>query len=652
MSFLSKIRSGSLGSTMSFAAKARYPETASAHRRMLSSLSLQRFTPPSSYPNSSLSGRRCSSLTVSTGKGTETNYSSTFVLLTTISLVAIAQKKESNAKQLARSMEEIETSFSKFDHFKPEERTQFVEKLKDAYLLLRQNCIAQKKQGIPPDLQQHAARLFHMYGRVLYPNMHPAKALFQFSVCFQLRALQSSAFPEVDSLWIGCESLEALPAFLISNQKTYLLQIDVRDKECIERIVSSGQKQALAVAHTLRYLGHCYQNLPEFGKPTEENIGLFENIYGLSGLILDHFEDEDSRWEWVELKYNTERFLLSLKHPHDVSKGLASLDAVKKELEKFPQDSLRVVEKRAQLHNILAIETMKLYTTCKDSTAKKEFFKQVYANTYAANQLAASREDFNPFLKSMFSYNVALRACSYEKEFGEKIASSTQIDAWFAYFKKTAEAYHYEHYYYAHMFLNIARLEKASGKLAEASKSLQIAEEVASRFPHETVETAKEIGKERVTLGNPSEKYCAFCDQEVLNRQTFYEDHLVRALYTHKPVLPGHCLVIPMRHVERFEELTDAEIVQMSRVIRKVNRAAILVFKTSSYLLLQKNGPEAGQTVFHAHFHYMPRETGDKSVLKFLAKMLIAPLWKPLPETEMQRVVAEMKAAMEESEGS
>lgn len=79
---------------------------------------------------------------------------------------------------------------------------------------------------------------------------------------------------------------------------------------------------------------------------------------------------------------------------------------------------------------------------------------------------------------------------------------------------------------------------------------------------------------------------CAFCDREVLLRQKFYEDELVLVLYTHKPIFPGHCLIIPKRHVERFEMLSDDEIDQMGRVTKKVHQAVMQVFKTRSYLLL------------------------------------------------------------------
>ncbi len=141
--------------------------------------------------------------------------------------------------------------------------------------------------------------------------------------------------------------------------------------------------------------------------------------------------------------------------------------------------------------------------------------------------------------------------------------------------------------------------------------------------------------------------YCAFCDPTILNDQKFYEDDLVLALYTHKPILPGHCLVISKRHVERFEMLTDNEITQIGRVIKKVNQAVEKVFETSSYLLLQKNGLEVGQSVPHVHFHYIPRKKGDDSTLKFLAKMYITNLQKPLSAAEMQSVVANMREAMQ-----
>lgn len=139
---------------------------------------------------------------------------------------------------------------------------------------------------------------------------------------------------------------------------------------------------------------------------------------------------------------------------------------------------------------------------------------------------------------------------------------------------------------------------------------------------------------------------CAFCKESVLSAQVFYEDDLVSALYTSKPVVPGHCLIIPKRHVERFEQLTDEEALRITQVIKKVNVAAQKVFAASSYLLLQKNGPEAGQTVPHVHVHYMPRQTGDHSALKFFFQMYLANIKSPISEEAMKAAVSEMKSAI------
>ena len=140
---------------------------------------------------------------------------------------------------------------------------------------------------------------------------------------------------------------------------------------------------------------------------------------------------------------------------------------------------------------------------------------------------------------------------------------------------------------------------------------------------------------------------CAFCDQTVLNNQKFYEDDLVLALYTYKPILPGHCLIIPKRHVERFEMLTETEVAQMGRVIKKVDQAVMKGFGTSSYLLLQKNGVEVGQSVPHVHFHYVPRKAGDGSAVQFILKMWIANVKQPISQDVIRAAVEKLREAIE-----
>lgn len=93
--------------------------------------------------------------------------------------------------------------------------------------------------------------------------------------------------------------------------------------------------------------------------------------------------------------------------------------------------------------------------------------------------------------------------------------------------------------------------------------------------------------------------------------------------------------------------LTDAEITQIGRVIKKVNQAVEKVFETSSYLLLQKNGLEVGQTVPHVHFHYVPRKADDDSTIQFVAKMYIANAKPPISQDEMRENVEKLRQAIE-----
>jgi len=141
---------------------------------------------------------------------------------------------------------------------------------------------------------------------------------------------------------------------------------------------------------------------------------------------------------------------------------------------------------------------------------------------------------------------------------------------------------------------------------------------------------------------------CVFCDQKILNYQKFYEDEQVIALYTHKPVFPCHCLILPKRHIERFEDLSDEELLQISHVIKKVNLAAQKAFGTSAYFIHQKNGIEAGQSVPHVHFHYIARKLQDKSDLKFLLKLIMAYFKAPIVESQMQDNIQKLQIAMQE----
>lgn len=110
---------------------------------------------------------------------------------------------------------------------------------------------------------------------------------------------------------------------------------------------------------------------------------------------------------------------------------------------------------------------------------------------------------------------------------------------------------------------------------------------------------------------------CSFCNPDVIGRQQFYESEHVQALIDYHPISEGHCLIIPKRHVERFEDLTDREWVDVRALILRVHSAVSSVFGEADYLILQKNGKGVGQSVPHVHFHYV-RQSGWTQTMWFL----------------------------------
>lgn len=128
---------------------------------------------------------------------------------------------------------------------------------------------------------------------------------------------------------------------------------------------------------------------------------------------------------------------------------------------------------------------------------------------------------------------------------------------------------------------------------------------------------------------------CAFCDRQLIEAQTFYQGNEVIGMTTHKPAVKGHVLIIPIRHAERFEELTSSEIAEIGEAIKKVDTAVRNVYGTTGYLLIQKNGREAGQSVPHVHFHYLPCLEGDSQAL-LAVKFFLSPWLKALSQEEMK----------------
>lgn len=99
-----------------------------------------------------------------------------------------------------------------------------------------------------------------------------------------------------------------------------------------------------------------------------------------------------------------------------------------------------------------------------------------------------------------------------------------------------------------------------------------------------------------------------------------YEDDATLAFMDINPVNPGHCLVIPKAHADDIFEIGDDDIAAAARTARRIAGAVHRALTPGGINLLQANGVGAGQTVFHLHFHVMPRRPGDAVPLNWTQK--------------------------------
>jgi bis(5'-adenosyl)-triphosphatase len=102
---------------------------------------------------------------------------------------------------------------------------------------------------------------------------------------------------------------------------------------------------------------------------------------------------------------------------------------------------------------------------------------------------------------------------------------------------------------------------------------------------------------------------CPFC--RIQKEAVFGESEHFLAVYNIAPILPGHSLVIPKRHVESLMDLTESELIEFMIFGRNIAKLLLKAFKTPAFNWTIQEKEEAGQTIAHLHMHIIPRKQGD-----------------------------------------
>lgn len=92
-----------------------------------------------------------------------------------------------------------------------------------------------------------------------------------------------------------------------------------------------------------------------------------------------------------------------------------------------------------------------------------------------------------------------------------------------------------------------------------------------------------------------------------------YEDADVLAFMDIFPQARGHVLVVPKDVKARnFLELPEAKVAPLMAQVHRLAKAVTAALAPDGVTVVQFNGAPAGQTIFHLHFHIIPRYEGQK----------------------------------------
>ena len=118
-----------------------------------------------------------------------------------------------------------------------------------------------------------------------------------------------------------------------------------------------------------------------------------------------------------------------------------------------------------------------------------------------------------------------------------------------------------------------------------------------------------------------------------------YEDEHVLAFLDIGPLSDGHLLVIPKEAKAHLHELSDESAAAIGRCLPRICRATLAETGATAFNVLQNNGSEAHQAVYHVHFHVIPKTAREGLGIKWRGGSLEA--------GEGERLAAEIRARLE-----
>lgn len=106
---------------------------------------------------------------------------------------------------------------------------------------------------------------------------------------------------------------------------------------------------------------------------------------------------------------------------------------------------------------------------------------------------------------------------------------------------------------------------------------------------------------------------CIFCKlaNGVFPTNSIYEDEDFNVILDVGPATKGHALILPKEHYANIYEPPEEKAGKVMILAKKLATKMTERLGADGFNLVQNNGTCAGQTVFHFHFHLIPRYVND-----------------------------------------
>lgn len=143
-------------------------------------------------------------------------------------------------------------------------------------------------------------------------------------------------------------------------------------------------------------------------------------------------------------------------------------------------------------------------------------------------------------------------------------------------------------------------------------------------------------------------KNCPYCTLPEIKARKIIGNDLAWAFPTNIPITPGHVLVVPVRCVARYEDLSAEEKAAIEDLRQKLVQALKKAFGAEGFNFAWNDGKLAGQSVPHFHLHIVPRKTGDAGVYGYEPRKF---LYRPgereaSPEQELAAVAESIRDSL------